>query len=214
MSGEMERRSPGGEIVLYQTADGKTRVECRFDEGTIWLTQALIAALFQPSVPNINLHIKNIVAEGELPAETTVKDYIIARSEGSRQVERPVKHYNLVMILAVGYRVRSPRGTQFRRWATARLEEYLRKGFVLDDERLKNPPGPGVPDYFDELLGRIRDTRYEMNECRSAMCFHRNGFQPSSVAVSAPGISVRRLRRWPTRRALPKRRFPNRLSAS
>ncbi|MBU6400855.1 MAG: virulence RhuM family protein [Verrucomicrobia bacterium] len=159
MSDELEPRSPGGEIVLYQTADGKTRVECRFEEGTVWLTQALIAQLFQTSVPNINLHIKKIIAEGELPAEATIKDYLIVRSEGGRQVERPVKHYNLEMILAVGYRVRSPRGTQFRRWATARLEEYLRKGFVLDDERLKNPPRPGVPDYFDELLERIRDIR-------------------------------------------------------
>lgn len=159
MSGELEPRPPAGQILLYQTHDGKARVECRFDEGTVWLTQALIAELFQTSVPNINLHIKNIIAEGELPAEATIKDYLIVRSEGGRQVERPVKHYNLEMILAVGYRVRSPRGTQFRRWATARLEEYLRKGFVLDDERLKSPPGPGVPDYFDELLERIRDIR-------------------------------------------------------
>jgi len=147
------------EIVLYQTADGRTRVECRFEEENVWLTQALMAELFQTTVPNINLHIRNILAESELTEAATIKDYLIVRSEGDRQVQRPVKHYRLEMILAVGYRVRSPRGTQFRQWATARLKEYLLKGFVLDDERLKNPPGPGVPDYFDELLERIRDIR-------------------------------------------------------
>ncbi|MEW5765557.1 MAG: virulence RhuM family protein [Acidobacteriota bacterium] len=153
-----EMKHPG-EIVLYRTEDGRTRIECRFADENIWLTQALMAELFQTTVPNINLHIKNILGEGELPAEGTIKDYSIVRSEGLRQVERPVKHYSLEMILAVGYRVRSQRGTAFRQWATARLKEYLLKGFVLDDERLKNPPGPGVPDYFDEMLERIRDIR-------------------------------------------------------
>ena len=159
MSDEIEALPPGGELLLYQTEDGKIRVECRFDEGTIWLTQAQIAGLFQTTVPNINLHLKAIYAEGEMAAEATIKSYLIVRSEGARQVSRPVFHYSLPVILAVGYRIRSDRGTQFRQWATARLEEYLRKGFVLDDERLKNPPGPGVPDYFDELLERIRDIR-------------------------------------------------------
>jgi len=153
---EPENRS---EIVLYRTEDGQTRVECRFEEENIWLTQALMAELFQTSVPNINLHIRNILAESELAAEGTIKDYLIVQLEGARQVRRPVKHYSLEMILAVGYRVQSPRGTQFRQWATTRLKEYLVKGFVLDDQRLKNPPGPGVPDYFDELLERIRDIR-------------------------------------------------------
>ena len=148
-----------GEIVLYQTEDGQTRVECRFANENIWLSQGLMADLFQTSVPNINLHIKNILSEGELTEWATIKDYLIVRREGARQVERPVKHYNLEMILAVGYRVRSARGTAFRQWATARLKDYLVKGFVLDDERLKNPPGPGVPDYFDEVLERIRDIR-------------------------------------------------------
>ena len=109
-----------------------------------------MSELFQTTVPNINLHIKNILAEGELAEGATIKDYLIVRQEGGRQVQRPVKHYSLEMILAVGYRVKSPRGTAFRQWATARLKEYLVKGFVMDDERLKNPPGPGVPDYFDE----------------------------------------------------------------
>ncbi len=147
------------ELVLYRTEDGRTRIECRFEEGTIWLSQAQIAELFQTSVANINLHLKSIYKDGELDEKGTIKSYLIVRSEGGRQVSREVLHYSLPAILAVGYRVRSPRGTQFRQWATARLEEYLVKGFVLDDERLKNPPGPGVPDYFDELLERIRDIR-------------------------------------------------------
>jgi hypothetical protein len=148
-----------GEIILYRTEDGDTRIECRFAEGTIWLTQALIAELFQTTVPNVNLHLKNIYEQAELSAQATIKDFLIVRQEGERKVSRTVFHYNLHAILAVGYRVQSPRGTQFRQWATARLEEYLRKGFVLDDDRLKNPPGPGVPDYFDEMLERIRDIR-------------------------------------------------------
>lgn len=153
-----QEEQPGGEILLYQTEDGRTRVECRFEDETIWLSQALMAELFQTTAANINIHIKSILEEGEL-AEATIKDYLIVQTEGSREVARRVKHYNLDMILAVGFRVRSDRGTAFRQWATARLNEYLRKGFVMDDERLKNPPGPGVPDYFDELLERIRDIR-------------------------------------------------------
>ena len=150
---------PGGEILLYQTEDGRTRIECRFEDNTLWLSQTLMADLFQTTVPNINLHIKNILSEGELTEAATIKDYLIVRPEGARQVRRPVMYYSLDMIIAVGFRVRSQRGTAFRQWATARLKEYLQKGFVMDDERLKNPPGPGVPDYFDELLERIRDIR-------------------------------------------------------
>jgi hypothetical protein len=110
-------------------------------------------------VNTVNHHIKGIYEDGELAPEPTIRKYRIVQSEGGRDVERAVDHYRLEMILAVGYRVRSTRGIQFRQWATARLEEYLRKGFVLDDERLKNPPGPGIPDYFDEMLERIRDIR-------------------------------------------------------
>ncbi len=150
---------PASSVLLYTTEDGRTRLECRFDEDTLWLTQAQMAELFQTSVPNINIHLGQIYAEGELVPQATIKSYLIVRSEGRRRVSRPVQHYSLPAILAVGFRVRSPRGTQFRQWATARLEEFLRKGFVLDDERLRNPPGPGVPDYFDELLERIRDIR-------------------------------------------------------
>jgi hypothetical protein len=159
MSDEPQPNLPAGELVLYQTEDGRTRVECRFEGGTIWLPQSLIAELFQTSVPNVNIHLRNIYAEVELDATATIKDYLIVRSEGSRKVTRKVRHYSLEAILAVGFRVKSVRGTQFRQWATGRLEEYLRKGFVLDDERLKKPPGPAVPDYFDELLERIRDIR-------------------------------------------------------
>lgn len=149
----------GGELVLYRTEDGRTRLECRFSDGTVWLNQVQMSELFQTSVPNINAHLKAIFSEGEVDAEATIKSYLIVRNEGTRTVSREVLHYSLPAVLAVGYRVRSPRGTQFRQWATARLEEYLVKGFVLDDERLKNAPGAGVPDYFDELLERIRDIR-------------------------------------------------------
>lgn len=150
---------PQSEIILYQTEDGRTRVQCRFEDETLWLTQVQIAELFQTTVPNINLHLKAIYAEGELAEEATIKSHLMVRLEGSRQVSRPVLHYSLPVILAVGFRVRSHRGTQFRQWATARLNEYLVKGFTMDDERLKNPPGKGQKDYFDELLERIRDIR-------------------------------------------------------
>jgi hypothetical protein len=151
--------APGGSLILYQTEDGRTRIQVRFEDGTIWLTQALIAALFQKDVRTINEHLVNIFDEGELTREATIRKFRMVRQEGSREVAREVEHYNLQGILAVGYRVRSHRGTQFRQWATARLSEYLVKGFIMDDERLKNPPGKGQVDYFDELLARIRDIR-------------------------------------------------------
>lgn len=150
---------PQSSMILYQTEDGRTRIECRFENETIWLTQALIAELFQVTPQNVTLHLKAIYEEGELSEEVTCKDYLQVRSEGGRQVQRTLRHYSLPAILAVGFRVRSPRGTQFRQWAMSRLEEYLVKGFVMDDQWLKNPPGPGVPDYFDELLERVRDIR-------------------------------------------------------
>lgn len=150
---------PTGEIILYQTEDGRTRIECRFANENIWLTQRLLAELYQIGVNTINHHVKEILADGELAAEATIRQYRIVQTEGARTIERQVEHYSLEMILAVGYRVRSLRGTAFRQWATQRLREYLLKGFVMDDERLQNPPGPGVPDYFDELLERIRDIR-------------------------------------------------------
>ncbi len=155
----MSETPPQGEIILYQTDDGRTRVECRFEEESLWLSQRLISELFDKDVRTINEHLQNIYAEGEQIPEATIRKFRIVQIEGTREVTRLVEHYNLETILAVGYRVRSARGTAFRQWATARLAEYLVKGFALDDERLKNPPGPGVPDYFDEMLERIRDIR-------------------------------------------------------
>jgi hypothetical protein len=152
---------PTGEIILYPTADGRSRVECRFAGETVWLTQALMAELFDISSPTVNEHLKGIYEDLELDPEATIRKFRIVRMEGEREVARNLDHYSLDAILAVGYRVRSPRGAQFRRWATERLHEYLVKGFTMDDERLKNPPveGSGIPDYFDELLERIRDIR-------------------------------------------------------
>jgi hypothetical protein len=151
--------TPRTSLVLYRTEDGQSRIECRFENESIWLTQALIAELFQVTPQNVTMHIKAIYKEGELDEVATCKQTLQVRKEGSREVSRSLRHYSLPVILSVGYRVRSSRGTQFRQWATQRLTEYLVKGFVMDDERLKNPPGPGVPDYFDEMLERIRDIR-------------------------------------------------------
>lgn len=154
-----DQPAPSSEIILYQTEDGRTRIQCRMQNETLWLTQAQIAELFQKDVRTINEHLGNIFDEGELLGEATIRKFRIVRWEGKRQVAREVEHYNLDAILAVGFRVRSHRGTQFRQWAIGRLNEYLVKGFTMDDERLKNPPGKGLVDYFDELLERIRDIR-------------------------------------------------------
>ena len=144
-------------LILYTTDDGKSQIQLRADLGTVWLTQLEIAELFDATKQNISLHLKNIIEDGELDAAATIKESLTVQTEGTRQVQRPVTLYNLDAILAVGYRVRSPRGVQFRRWASTVLKEYLVKGFVMDDERLKNPDGR--PDYFDEMLARIRDIR-------------------------------------------------------
>jgi hypothetical protein len=154
-----DNKEPQSNIILYQTEDGRTRIQCRFENETVWLTQALMAELFQIGVNTVNHHLKEIYDDGELQREATIRQYRIVRFEGNREITREIEHYSLPVILAVGYRVRSHRGTQFRQWATARLTEYLVKGFTLDDERLKNPPGKGQTDYFDELLERIRDIR-------------------------------------------------------
>jgi len=151
--------APLSELILYQTEDGRTRVQCRLENETLWLTQALIAELFHVTVPTVNEHLKGIFAEGELVAAATIRNFRIVRLEGRREVARAIEHYNLDVILAVGFRVRSQRGTQFRQWASARLSEYLVQGFTMDDERLKNLPGKGQQDYFDVLLERIRDIR-------------------------------------------------------
>jgi len=153
-----DRPDSGSGIVLYQSSDGGPTLSVRLQGQTVWLTQAQMAELFQTTPQNITMHVANIYAEGELPEEATCKDYLQVRTEGARTVGRATKHYSLDMIIAVGYRVRSPRGTQFRQWATATLAEYMTKGFVLDDARLKEARNFGA-DYFEELLARIRDIR-------------------------------------------------------
>ena len=154
-------QAPRGEFVLFTSADGAARVECRFEFDTLWLSQAVMAELYDKDVRTINEHMINIFNEGELVQNSTIRKFRIVRLEGTRQVSREIDHYNLDAILTVGYRVRSQRGTQFRQWATGILKEYLIKGFAMDDERLKNPPvgQSAVPDYFDEMLERIRDIR-------------------------------------------------------
>ena len=146
-----------GDIILYETEDGRETVRLRVVNETVWLSQRQMAELFNVSQDNISLHLKNIYEDGELNEAATTEESSVVQVEGSREVRRPLKLYHLDAILAVGYRVRSPRGVQFRRWASTVLKEYLLKGFAMDDERLKNPDGR--PDYFDEMLERIRDIR-------------------------------------------------------
>ncbi|MFM9951924.1 MAG: virulence RhuM family protein [Saprospiraceae bacterium] len=143
-------------FLIYQSEDGTTKIEVRMVDETVWLTLNQLAELFVTTKQNINLHIKNILKEGELPEAATVKEYLTVQQEGNRFVKRSLQYYNLDMIISVGYRVNSHRGTQFRIWATQRLREYIIKGFTLDDERLKRA---GAMNYFDELLARIRDIR-------------------------------------------------------
>ena len=149
-------KAESGGLIVYRTEDGTSEVRLKAMDGSAWLSQLEMAELFDTTKQNVSLHIKNILEEGELPEGATVKESLTVQTEGSRQVQRKTFLYNLYMILAVGYRVRSPRGTQFRQWATRNLAEYLEKGFIMDDERLKNPGGW---DYFDELLARIREIR-------------------------------------------------------
>ncbi len=144
------------QILIYQTEDGRTRIDVRLENETVWLSLNQMAELFQRDKSVISRHIRNVFEEGELLRESTVAKYATVQSEGTRRVTRAVDYYNLDMIISVGYRVRSHRGTQFRIWATQRLREYIIKGFTLDDERLKQAGG-GI--YFDELLARIRDIR-------------------------------------------------------
>ncbi len=142
---------------MYQTQDGKLKLDVRFQGESVWLTQQHMAALFQTTKQNVSLHIQNIYEERELERGATVKESLIVQLEGGRSVQRRVEFYNLDVIISVGYRVKSLRGTQFRIWATQRLREYIVKGFVLDDERLKNPDQSF--DYFEELMRRIQDIR-------------------------------------------------------
>lgn len=146
-----------GQFLVYAAEDGKLKIEVRLQDETVWLTQQQMAHLFQTSQQNISLHLQNIYEDGELQRAATHKEYLLVRQEGRRHVERPLDFYNLDAIISVGYRVKSVVATRFRIWATRQLREYIVKGFVLDDERLKNPDRPF--DYFDELLRRIQDIR-------------------------------------------------------
>ncbi len=145
------------QIIIYQTEKGETKLEVRLENETVWLTQKLMAELFQTTVANINIHLKNIFAEEELDPKATIKDFLIVRLEGKREVNRSIEYYNLDAIISVGYRIKSTVATRFRQWATQHIKEYIVKGFVLDDERLKNPDLPF--DYFEELIKRIQDIR-------------------------------------------------------
>ena len=149
-----------GEFLVYEEG-GRIKINVRLEDETVWLTQQMMAELFQSSKQNISHHIQSIYDERELLPEGTVKKYLTVQQEGERHVRRNLEYYNLDMIISVGYRVKSQIATRFRIWATQRLKEYIVKGFTMDDERLKNPPvaGSGVPDYFDEMLERIRDIR-------------------------------------------------------
>ena len=144
------------EIIIYRTEDGKIKIDVRMEEETVWLSQAQMAELFQTTKQNISLHIGNAFEEGELEPSATVKEYLTVQNEGAREVSRSIKHYNLDVIISVGYRVRSHRGTQFRIWATERIREYIVKGFAMNDDLLKQAGGGG---YWKELLERIRDIR-------------------------------------------------------
>lgn len=144
------------EIIIYQTQDGQTKIDVRLENETVWLTQNQMAELFQTTKQNVSLHIKNIFEEGELSENSTVKDYLTVQQEGNRKVSRNISYYNLDVIISVGYRVKSLRGTQFRIWATQVLKEYMKKGFALNDDLLKQAGGGG---YWKELLERIRDIR-------------------------------------------------------
>lgn len=145
------------QIIIYQTEKGETKLDVRLENETVWLTQKLMAELFQTTVANINIHLKNIFAEEELDPKATIKDFLIVRLEGNREVNRSIEYYNLDAIISVGYRIKSTVATRFRQWATQHIKEYIVKGFVLDDERLKNPDLPF--DYFEELIKRIQDIR-------------------------------------------------------
>ena len=152
----MKKDDRNSEIIIYEGGNGQPRVEVRMQDETVWLTQVQLAELFGTTKQNISLHIQNIIEEGELTKEATVKEYLTVQTEGLREVSRQIEHYNLDLIISLGYRVKSQIATHFRQWATARLREYIVKGFTMDDERLKNAGGG---QYWKELLDRIRDIR-------------------------------------------------------
>ena len=177
---------PGGEIVVYQAEDGGSRIRVLLEDETVWLSLSQMADLFQRDKSVVSKHIRNIFGEGELSPGATVAKFATVQKEGDRQVQRNIECYNLDMILAVGYRVKSGVATRFRQWATARLREYIVKGFTLDDERLKG--GGGLADYFDELLARIREIRasearvyQRIREIFSLACDYREGEKETQI---------------------------------
>jgi hypothetical protein len=201
-------------LVFYQAEDGKTRIQCRFEEENIWLSQLQIAELYQKDVKTINEHLANIYDDKELTESATIRKFRIVQAEGKREVAREINHYSLQAILAVGFRVRSMRGTQFRQWANERLSDYLVKGFSMDDERLRQPVTSGLPDYFDELLERIRDIRaseqrlylrvkdilalaadYQPSDSQTQMMFKtvQNKLHFAVTGLTAPEIIVQRV---------------------
>jgi hypothetical protein len=154
LNSQLENNS---QFLIYQAENGETKIDVRFQDETVWLTQKTMAELFQVKPQNITMHLKNIYAEGELTEEATCKEFLQVQTEGNREVKRKQKFYNLDAIISVGYRIKSHIATKFRQWATQRIREYIVKGFVIDDERLKNPDLPF--DYFEELLQRIQEIR-------------------------------------------------------
>jgi len=164
INNDLVPNAPQGEFVLFQNGDGQAQVECRFEADTLWLSLNQVAMLFDRDKSVISKHLKNIYDDGELVQNATVAKYATVQIEGSREINRTIEHYNLEAILAVGYRVRSKQGVQFRQWATATLKEYLVKGFVMDDERLKKPESS---QYFDELLNRLVTSYLEFAELQA-----------------------------------------------
>lgn len=156
MNNNLPEEKHKGDIIIYQSESGETKIDVRLEDETVWLTQAQLCELYQSSKANVSEHIKNIFDEGELDEASTVRNFRTVQNEGTRSVTRTIAYYNLDMIISLGYRIKSSIATQFRRWATARLKEYMIKGFTMDDERLKNLGGG---NYWHELLDRIRDIR-------------------------------------------------------
>jgi hypothetical protein len=185
---------PEAEFLLYQAEDGRTRVEVRFDGETAWLSLGQMAALFQRDKSVISRHVANVFEEGELPLEATVARSATVRREGDREVIREVDYYNLDVIISVGYRVKSHRGTQFRIWATQRLREYIVKGFTLDDERLKRA---GAGNYFDELLARIRDIRSRASTTTPVSKAPGSSSRPCRTRCTGRPTAIRRPRSSP-----------------
>ena len=213
--------TPSTQILLYQTEDRRTRIEVRLENETVWLNQIQMAELFQTTVPNVSMHIRNVFREGELEQDSVVKDFLTTAADGKSY---RTKFYNLDVIISVGYRVKSHRGTQFRIWATQRLREYLIKGFALDDERLKQLGGG---NYFDELLARIRDIRRRRSSGEKSSPFtppastttpalrHRSGSLPRSrIRCTGRPTATRRRRSFPVVRTRPGQPWDSRAGAA